>query len=169
LRGEQPLRHFATASQADAVGIDLVIARDAHGSNHQVARAGAQMEVDAIPGKVEIAIAIVGQRLFRGDSLPAAVVVGRRGPGRVVAGGEEPVGAELDKVAKAGGIHIARIGTARISRGSLGERKRRADSRSEKQKQKWEKKTTALHRLTISNPSGTVAGKDTPLLLNSKA
>src|ERR1039458_7799138 len=90
------------------------------------------MDVNPIPGKVEIAIAVVGQRLFSGDNLPAAVVVGGRGPSWVVAGREEPVGAESDNIAELGGVHVARIGAARIGRGSLGERDRRAAGEQQK-------------------------------------
>ena len=122
--------HLAAAADANAVGVNLITAAHILDAGHQVARAGAQMDVDPIPGVVEIADAVVEQLFLCGDGLPAAVVKGGRSVSGIVVGGEEPVGAEGDALAELGRVKVAGIGS-----GGLRPRAGSTDGRGEKQKQ----------------------------------
>ena len=67
------------------------------------------MDVKPVPSVTIIADAVIEKLLVGGDSLPGAVVEGRRGPGGIVACGEEPVGAEGDALAVLGCVDVTRV------------------------------------------------------------
>ena len=109
LSGLNHPNHLAVGADAHAVDVELVTAGDCLDLDRQVMPARVNVNMHAIPGVRDAANAVVGQLLICGDSLPAAVVISRRGIGWVVDRRKEPVGSEIHTQAKVEGVEVARI------------------------------------------------------------
>jgi hypothetical protein len=67
------------------------------------------MDVNAVPGKRSVVNPIVAELLLSGDGFPGGVVIVGGSPGGIVALSKEPVGADYNVFAEAGGVEVAGV------------------------------------------------------------
>ncbi len=106
--------HSAVAAELLPVGEDAVAAAEVGDGEGEVAGAGGEVDVAAVPDLIEVEEAAEAQRLRvvellpegarAADLGPVTIVEGGRGEGGVVAGAEEPCAGEVEAIAKGVGV-----------------------------------------------------------------